>query len=288
MAKKEGLKKKKSWFRELVEIVAVAFLLAFTIKVFIFEFYKIPSGSMIPTLLVGDRIVVVKFIYGPRLPFINVRLPGLREPRIGDIVVFKAPPPNPPVSFIKRFIGREGDTIEIKNGKLVKGYLEKRSLNSIIEAIVSQYGNEKAKRFIDTLTRIAARNAPAISSATTASATTPHAGTAVTSALSTAAPAAFLVLMSTDFSGTLSVAIGFIKPFMMMSLPLVTPPSMPPALFVGLPKIFRPLSYVMRSWTSEPTRPAHSMPFPIETALTPWIDMTALASTPSIRLSHWI
>ena len=119
MAKNETVKKKKSWFREFVEIVVVAFLLAFVIKVFVFEFYKIPSGSMTPTLLVGDRIVVVKFIYGPRLPFVNFRLPGFREPKIGDIVVFKAPPPNIPVSFIKRFIAGEGATVEIKNNRLI-------------------------------------------------------------------------------------------------------------------------------------------------------------------------
>lgn len=118
MAKNETVKKKKPWFKELVEIVAVAFLLAFVIKVFVFELYKIPSGSMIPTLLVGDRIVVVKFIYGPRLPFINIRLPGFREPKIGDIVVFKAPD-DPTKSFIKRFIAGPGDMVEIKDGKLL-------------------------------------------------------------------------------------------------------------------------------------------------------------------------
>lgn len=111
-------KKKKGWFRELVEIVITAFLLAFVIKVFVFEFYKIPSGSMLPTLQIGDRIVVVKFIYGPRLPFVNIRLPGLREPKIGDIVVFKSPD-DPKKSFIKRFIAGAGETVEIKNGRLI-------------------------------------------------------------------------------------------------------------------------------------------------------------------------
>lgn len=108
---------KKSWFREMIEVIITALLLAFVIKVFLFELYKIPSGSMIPTLLVGDRLVVVKFIYGPRIPFINVRLPGLREPRRGDIVVFKSPE-DPQKAFIKRFVASEGETVEIVKGKL--------------------------------------------------------------------------------------------------------------------------------------------------------------------------
>ncbi len=112
------MKKKKSWFRETLEIIVVALLLAFVIKVFVFELYKIPSGSMIPTLLVGDRIVVVKFVYGPRLPFINVRLPGVREPKRGEIVVFVSPE-DTKKAFIKRFIASEGETVEISNGKLL-------------------------------------------------------------------------------------------------------------------------------------------------------------------------
>lgn len=117
MQKKE---KKKSWVRETVEVIIVALLLAFVIKVFAFELYKIPSGSMIPTLLVGDRIVVVKFIYGPRLPFVSKRLPGMREPKRGEIVVFVAPSPEDrQKAFIKRFIASEGETVEISNGKLL-------------------------------------------------------------------------------------------------------------------------------------------------------------------------
>lgn len=112
------MERKKSVFQETSEIVLIALLLAFVIKVFVFELYKIPSGSMIPTLLVGDRIVVVKFIYGPRIPFINVRLLGFRQPQRGEIVVFKAPD-TPNKVFIKRFIASEGESVEIVNGKLL-------------------------------------------------------------------------------------------------------------------------------------------------------------------------
>lgn len=117
LARKSGTGK-KSWLRETVEIIVLALLLAFVIKVFVFELYKIPSGSMIPTLLVGDRIVVVKFVYGPRLPFINVRLPGFRPPKRGEIVVFVSPE-DPKKAFIKRFIASGGETVEISNGKLL-------------------------------------------------------------------------------------------------------------------------------------------------------------------------
>lgn len=112
------MKKKKSIFRESIEIVLTAFLLAFAIKIFVAELYKIPSGSMRPTLLEGDRIVVVKFIYGPRIPFINIHLPGFRQPRRGEIIVFKAPD-SPNKVFIKRLIASEGESVEISNGKLL-------------------------------------------------------------------------------------------------------------------------------------------------------------------------
>ena len=117
LARKSGAGK-KSWLRETIEIIIIALLLAGIIKVFVFELYKIPSGSMIPTLLVGDRLVVVKFIYGPRIPFINVRLPGVREPKRGEIVVFISPEDRAKF-FIKRFIASEGETVEISNGKLL-------------------------------------------------------------------------------------------------------------------------------------------------------------------------
>ncbi|HEX2721355.1 MAG TPA: signal peptidase I [Gemmatimonadaceae bacterium] len=93
------------------------------LRTFIVEAYRIPSGSMIPTLLVGDWLFVNKLVYGPHVPFTNSRLPGYHDPRRGDVVVFKSPPqsdqpwdPNP--TLVKRLVGMPGDTIYMRKGIL--------------------------------------------------------------------------------------------------------------------------------------------------------------------------
>ena len=92
-SKKEKPKKKKSILREYVESFAIALILALMIKASVVEAYKIPSGSMEDTLLIGDFLLANKFIYGSRIPipFTNIHLPALREPKPGDIVIFKYP-----------------------------------------------------------------------------------------------------------------------------------------------------------------------------------------------------
>ena len=97
---------KKSIVREWVESIVIAFILAMIIRTFIVQAFKIPSGSMRPTLLEGDRIMVNKFIYGPKIPFTDLRFPGLREPQRGDVVVFIYPG-DPHRDFIKRLIAQE-------------------------------------------------------------------------------------------------------------------------------------------------------------------------------------
>ncbi len=96
---------------------------------FLFEPFKIPSGSMIPTLLVGDFIVVNKFSYGVRLPVLNKKIFSTGEPQRGDVVVFRYPR-DPSVNFIKRAVGLPGDTITYRNEQLyVNGEkVEKQSL----------------------------------------------------------------------------------------------------------------------------------------------------------------
>jgi signal peptidase I len=111
--------KQKSTVREYTEALLVALLLALAIRTFVVQAFKIPSGSMLPTLQIGDHILVNKFIYGPRLeiPLTQIslgRLPGLRKPRPGDVVVFIWPKDRTK-DFIKRVIAVEGQTIEVKN-----------------------------------------------------------------------------------------------------------------------------------------------------------------------------
>ncbi len=92
-------------------------LVVFVLRSFIVEPFRIPSGSMMPTLLVGDFILVNKFTYGIRLPVINKKIIDLGEPRRGDVFVFKYPQ-NPTVDYIKRVVGVPGDKIAYRNKTL--------------------------------------------------------------------------------------------------------------------------------------------------------------------------
>ncbi len=106
--------KKKSTFREYTEAAAIAVILALFIRTFVVQAFKIPSGSMKPTLLIGDHILVNKFIYGVKVPFTDYHIIEIKKPKKGDIVVFKWPK-DEKKDFIKRVIGVAGDRIEIKN-----------------------------------------------------------------------------------------------------------------------------------------------------------------------------
>jgi signal peptidase I len=111
---KDAQKKKKGMLRENVEAVLIAIVLALFIRTFIVQAFKIPSGSMKETLLVGDHILVNKFIYGVKLPFVGTTLIPVKEPRRGDIIVFKFPE-DPSKDFIKRVIGIAGDKVAVRD-----------------------------------------------------------------------------------------------------------------------------------------------------------------------------
>jgi signal peptidase I len=107
----------KSTFREYAEAIGMALLLALFIRTFIVQAFKIPSGSMIPTLLIGDHILVNKLSYGVRLPIVGRYLVEYRKPERGDVVVFVYPE-DPSKDFIKRVIGVAGDLVEVRAKKV--------------------------------------------------------------------------------------------------------------------------------------------------------------------------
>ena len=114
----------KSKLRQNIESLVVAVVLALIIREFIVQPFKIPSGSMIPTLLVGDHLLVTKFMYGTRIPFTNIKiLPGIRDIKYGDVIVFKYPngdnePSKEGLYYIKRVVGLPGDKIDVKGRNL--------------------------------------------------------------------------------------------------------------------------------------------------------------------------
>lgn len=109
---------KKSVVREYVEAILIALILALFIRTFIVQAFKIPSGSMEPTLLIGDHLLVNKFIYGIKNPLTGEDWIGIKHPERRDIIVFKYPV-NPDQDFIKRVIGVEGDVVEMVDKKLM-------------------------------------------------------------------------------------------------------------------------------------------------------------------------
>ncbi|MDO8773319.1 MAG: signal peptidase I [Burkholderiaceae bacterium] len=101
------------WTAGLFPVILVVFLL----RSFLFEPFKIPSGSMVPTLMVGDLILVNKFHYGVRLPVLNTKLTEGNKPERGDVMVFRFPP-KPSLDYIKRVVGVPGDEVAYLNKKL--------------------------------------------------------------------------------------------------------------------------------------------------------------------------
>ena len=113
------MSKKKGIIREWVEAIIIAAALAIFLRTFFFQIYKIPTTSMVPTLVPGDKIFVSKLTYGPKIPFTPLRIQGFRKPKRFDIIVFV-----PPIAaernkaYIKRLIGLPGDKIKLRDGNI--------------------------------------------------------------------------------------------------------------------------------------------------------------------------
>lgn len=108
---------KKGVIREWIESIVIAFVLAMLVRTFLVQAYKIPTASMVPSLIPGDKIFVSKIVYGPRIPLLGARLPGLRKPKRGDVVVFIEPTERKKV-YVKRLIAFPGEKVEIKYGSI--------------------------------------------------------------------------------------------------------------------------------------------------------------------------
>jgi signal peptidase I len=117
MVARKQRSKKKSIIREYAEIIIVAVLLAMFVRTFFLQAFRIPSESMEDTLLVGDFLFANKLIYGAKLPFVDVWLPSVRDPKPEDIIIFKYPGDRK-TPYIKRCVAVAGQTVELKNSVL--------------------------------------------------------------------------------------------------------------------------------------------------------------------------
>ena len=137
-----GSAKKKSSFREYAEALLTAVLIAFFLRTFVVEPFKIPSGSMIPTLMVGDHIFVSKFSYGLRLPFTKKWLTKFGEPKRGEVIVFIYPE-DEKLDFIKRVVGVPGDKIRLEDNDV---YVNGEKLATAPLAVQKDSLDERAVR----------------------------------------------------------------------------------------------------------------------------------------------
>lgn len=116
---------------ETIKSIGGAIIIYLVIRTLLVEAYRIPSGSMIPTLLVGDWLFVNKLVYGPTIPFTNTHLPGYSDPKRNDVVVFVSPPQidqpeDPQPTLVKRLVGMPGDTLYMRGGLLYVNGLPQR------------------------------------------------------------------------------------------------------------------------------------------------------------------
>ena len=147
---------RKSTIREYSESIGVAVAVALLLRAFVVEAFQIPSGSMIPTLEVGDHIFVSKFAYGLSIPFTNTKILEFRQPSRGDVIVFKYPL-DPGTDYIKRVVGLPGDVVEVRqetvyiNGRAVPREHEAKPCHSSEAGHPSMFGADDCEYWVETL-----------------------------------------------------------------------------------------------------------------------------------------
>jgi len=117
LRQRRGPDRAEPWWVEYPKSFFPVILVVFLLRSFLVEPFKIPSGSMLPTLLVGDFILVNKFTYGIRLPIVNLKIAEVNRPQRGEVMVFRYPE-NPSLDYIKRVVGLPGDRIAYRNKRL--------------------------------------------------------------------------------------------------------------------------------------------------------------------------
>jgi signal peptidase I len=148
LRRRRGANTKQPWWVEYSISFFPVILIVFLLRSFLVEPFKIPSSSMVPTLLVGDFILVNKYVYGIRLPVVNRKLIEVGRPERGDVMVFRYPEDSS-LDYIKRVIGVPGDRIEYRNKRL--------SINGApvplrqVEDYLSRERMQFSRRFIETV-----------------------------------------------------------------------------------------------------------------------------------------
>lgn len=145
---------RQPWWLEYPVSFFPVILIVFVLRSFLFEPFKIPSGSMLPTLLIGDFILVNKFTYGIRLPVINKKIIAINDPQRGDVMVFRYPQ-NPSQDYIKRVVGISGDTVVYRNKRLtVNGVEMKLEADGEFNYVEDGLNFTASERYTETLSQV--------------------------------------------------------------------------------------------------------------------------------------
>lgn len=140
----------RRYLRDFISSVLPVVALFVVTRVAVAAPYYIPSGSMEPTLLVGDRLMVNKLRYGPHLPWLHVELPGYADPQRGDVAVFESPPQDPSIriapdivtpTLVKRIVGMPGDEVAMRNGVLLVNGMPETGLPPAVEKALGVSGD---------------------------------------------------------------------------------------------------------------------------------------------------